>query len=219
MGEDGKGRASKSVTLLVKNPDAPRLHLAQTRGKLTLALRSGDDNQIAEAQSATESELLGIFAEKPAESQKPAEPRKPSFSQGRDITVVHGSHTRIHQFRGQSGKVTTMRGVMMDHGSDNDDMDQTWVSNYLAFMGIDPLLPPAADAPESFLTARLYLSSAPNPATSNLQLSFELPRPRVGDSLDFSFSGLKTALVRLTEGEGGAVADLVPPSRRRWRRP
>jgi hypothetical protein len=43
-------------------------------------------------------------------------------------------------------------------------------------MGLDPLLPPAADATESFQTARLYLSSTPNPATGNLQLSFELPR-------------------------------------------
>lgn len=33
-----------------------------------------------------------------------------------------------------------------------------------------------------------------------------LPRPMVGDSLDFSFSGLKTALVRLREGEGESVS-------------
>ncbi|MEE9293639.1 MAG: Flp pilus assembly protein CpaB [Phycisphaerae bacterium] len=121
--QDGKGRASKSVTLLVKSTDAPRLHLAQTRGKLTLALRSGDDNEIAEAHSATESELLGIFAEKPAESEKPAaEPRKPSFSQGRDITVVHGSHIRIHRFGDQGVSITTVGGAV-NRRSGEDDMD------------------------------------------------------------------------------------------------
>jgi N6-L-threonylcarbamoyladenine synthase len=33
----------------------------------------------------------------------------------------------------------------------------------------------------------------------------DLPRPKVGNTLDFSFSGLKTALVRLVEGEGGGT--------------
>ncbi len=120
--KDGKGRASKSVTLLVKDTDAPRLHLAQTRGKLTLALRSAEDNEISEISSATESELLGVFVEKPAQSEKPPEPKKSSFSQGRDITVVHGSHTRLHQFGNTYGNVTTVRGVV-NHRSGTDDMD------------------------------------------------------------------------------------------------
>jgi len=36
-----------------------------------------------------------------------------------------------------------------------------------------------------------------------------LPRPRIGDTLDFSFSGLKTALVRLAEAGRASVPDLA----------
>lgn len=60
---DGKGKAAKSVTLLVKDSDVPRLHLAQTRGKITLAMRSPDDDtKVAGSGGARESELLaGIY--------------------------------------------------------------------------------------------------------------------------------------------------------------
>ncbi len=37
----------------------------------------------------------------------------------------------------------------------------------------------------------------------------ELPRPKVGDTLDFSFSGLKTALVRLVEARHIGVPDVA----------
>lgn len=56
---EGKGKVAKSITLLVKDSDVPSLHLAQTRGKLTLAMRSPDDHLMASAGQATESELLG----------------------------------------------------------------------------------------------------------------------------------------------------------------
>ncbi len=55
----GKARASKSVTLLVKNSDVPKLHLAQTNGKVTLAMRSPDDFLEADAGEASDRELLG----------------------------------------------------------------------------------------------------------------------------------------------------------------
>ena len=42
-GTGGKVKPAKSATLLVKEDDVPRLHLAATRGKLTLALRGEDD--------------------------------------------------------------------------------------------------------------------------------------------------------------------------------
>ncbi|NOS99730.1 MAG: Flp pilus assembly protein CpaB [Phycisphaerales bacterium] len=56
---EGKGKVAKSITLLVKDSDVPSLHLAQTRGKLTLAMRSPEDHLMSKAGQATESELLG----------------------------------------------------------------------------------------------------------------------------------------------------------------
>ncbi len=39
----GKIKPAKSATILVKHEDAPKLHLAGTRGKITLVLRGSDD--------------------------------------------------------------------------------------------------------------------------------------------------------------------------------
>lgn len=52
-------RHAKSVTLLVKKEDAPKLHLAQTRGRITLAMRGVEDTQVGESAEASESEMLG----------------------------------------------------------------------------------------------------------------------------------------------------------------
>jgi len=62
---NGKSKAAKSVTLLVKNSDVPRLHLAETQGKITLAMRSPEDDQKADAGTASEGELWGEKPEKP----------------------------------------------------------------------------------------------------------------------------------------------------------
>jgi hypothetical protein len=61
---------------------------------------------------------------------------------------------------------------------DSDDMDQTWVSNYLAFMGCAPLLPPVAavGGARGGGIAGLSLGVGPNPACSNLRLDFALAR-------------------------------------------
>ena len=59
---------------------------------------------------------------------------------------------------------------------DTDSMDQTWVSNYLAFMGCDPMLPTAADAPDAEVLAPIaggVLRGAPNPARGELRLAFD----------------------------------------------
>jgi pilus assembly protein CpaB len=69
--EQGANRV-KSVTLIVKEEDVPKLHLAQTKGKLTLALRSGADELLADARQANQSELIdGTKAPVP----KPANPQ------------------------------------------------------------------------------------------------------------------------------------------------
>jgi len=47
-----KVKPAKSATLLVHEDDVPKLHLAGTRGKLTLALRGEDDEEISEPATA-----------------------------------------------------------------------------------------------------------------------------------------------------------------------
>ena len=56
--EEGNNTHAKSVTLLVKEEDVPKLHLAQTRGKITLAMRGQQDEQINEPAEASESEVF-----------------------------------------------------------------------------------------------------------------------------------------------------------------
>ena len=60
---DGKantpgGRPAKSATLLVPEEEVPKLHLAQTRGKLTLAMRGEDDKINVNPPKATDTELM-----------------------------------------------------------------------------------------------------------------------------------------------------------------
>jgi pilus assembly protein CpaB len=57
-GDEGANRV-KSVTLIVKEDDVPKLHLAQTKGRLTLAMRAENDVLLADASEAHEGELWG----------------------------------------------------------------------------------------------------------------------------------------------------------------
>lgn len=56
---DEKVAKAKSVTLLVKVEDVPKLHLAQSKGKVTLAMRGPDDERLSKFASATEAQLIG----------------------------------------------------------------------------------------------------------------------------------------------------------------
>ncbi|MFH0981639.1 MAG: Flp pilus assembly protein CpaB [Planctomycetota bacterium] len=74
-GEEGtshQSKAAKSATLLVPAEDVPKLHLAQIKGKITLALRGGEDESIAVASNARESELTGETEEKQPEPETAA---------------------------------------------------------------------------------------------------------------------------------------------------
>ncbi|MCP4248833.1 MAG: Flp pilus assembly protein CpaB [bacterium] len=52
---DGTQKMARSVTLLVRDTNVPKLHLAQTLGKVTLAMRGLDDQLVAEADPASSS--------------------------------------------------------------------------------------------------------------------------------------------------------------------
>ena len=54
-----KVKPAKSATLLVPEEEAPKLHLAGTRGKITLAMRGEDTQTTLHAASASEGDLFG----------------------------------------------------------------------------------------------------------------------------------------------------------------
>lgn len=87
----GKTKAAKSVTLLVKDTDVPKLHMAQTSGKVTLAMRSPDDTLVSDTGQAHESELLGESRPDPRADQHGApETAQSTFT----VTVVNGNGKR-----------------------------------------------------------------------------------------------------------------------------
>jgi Flp pilus assembly protein CpaB len=54
-----KGAKARSVTLLVKDEDVPKLHLAQTKGKVTLAMRGREDERISTYEATSEAAISG----------------------------------------------------------------------------------------------------------------------------------------------------------------
>lgn len=55
----GKVKPAKSATLFVRKEDVPKLHLAQTRGKVALALRGENDEDSSAVARATSEDLMG----------------------------------------------------------------------------------------------------------------------------------------------------------------
>lgn len=73
-----KMKPAKSATLLVKEEDVPKLHLAATRGKLTLAMRGDDDTTTAKTVVTRDSQVFD------AEGRlKKPEPDKSNGKQGK----------------------------------------------------------------------------------------------------------------------------------------
>ena len=68
-GSSGPVKPAKSATLLVAEADVPKLHLAATRGKITLSMRGSDDTKSAKPVVARSSELFqGLYKPEPAPS-------------------------------------------------------------------------------------------------------------------------------------------------------
>lgn len=77
LGEKGDKAAlnTKSVTLLVKPEDVPKLHLASQKGKILLAMRNQTDMSSRQVAGTTEKNLLGM-----EDRADKAEPKKGLFS-------------------------------------------------------------------------------------------------------------------------------------------
>lgn len=78
---EGRGGGhAKSVTLLVKTEDVPKLHLAETKGRITLAMRGLDDQKLSKkGPEASESEVFG-------DPNAPAKPDSESDSSSTSMT-------------------------------------------------------------------------------------------------------------------------------------
>ncbi len=90
---------ANSVTLLLKAEDVPKLHLAQIKGRITLALRGGEDELLTAESNTLESELLGQKPENKTESESasaalsPAVPSAIVSSMLADARPVHPPFT------------------------------------------------------------------------------------------------------------------------------
>lgn len=68
---DAKVKPAKSVTLIVAEEDVPKLHLAGTRGKITLAMRGADD-QVSNKPLVADSDQVFKFLQEPVYEPQPA---------------------------------------------------------------------------------------------------------------------------------------------------
>jgi pilus assembly protein CpaB len=92
-----KMKPAKSATLLVPEEEVPKLHLAGTRGKITLAMRGEDDKTPTLPTRAYGSEIMNSTRTAPAEPTPPA-PTPPSVPAPPEpepytVMVFHGTTT------------------------------------------------------------------------------------------------------------------------------
>lgn len=81
-GSASTAKPAKSATLFVPEGDAPKLHLAQTRGRITLVMRGDDDKDSTEPVSVTESDVIAALrGEEPEATQQPKPTPQPQPTQ------------------------------------------------------------------------------------------------------------------------------------------
>lgn len=92
----GRTKPAKSATLLVREQDVPKLHLAATRGKITLAMRGDDAETTTEGAFAKSTDLLSSSRSLASLTPK-AEPRmqfrrpEPVEEEPHKVIVYRGS--------------------------------------------------------------------------------------------------------------------------------
>jgi pilus assembly protein CpaB len=101
-GKAGPQKLARSVTLLVQDAEVPKLHLAQTQGKVTLAMRGSDDQLMADTGHASTGEWLNPRPPQAEDDSTPeatplaglfsqvAEPDAPKEKETFAVTVVNG---------------------------------------------------------------------------------------------------------------------------------
>ena len=86
-----KVKPAKSATLLVAEADVPKLHLAATRGKITLAMRGEDEQMTARPASANMGDVLTAFGLGQPEPSEPLRRRRTAYADPHDVLVYRGS--------------------------------------------------------------------------------------------------------------------------------
>ena len=143
----GKQVSGRSVTLLVLEADAPKIHLASSKGKIRFALRGGRKSGVSDEldyASASESELLGEESPQAAEPRPIAQPTSPvamvtpAVNRTWTVELITGqsksqrfefagprSYRRVHGGTPQAGrpKVGTVRSSR--RSSETGSSDQT----------------------------------------------------------------------------------------------
>jgi len=76
---DASASLARSVTLLVRPEDVPKLHLAATKGKIRLAMRNQKDFSLAETAATTDKDLLSVPSDTREKSRQVSTPVKKSF--------------------------------------------------------------------------------------------------------------------------------------------
>jgi len=81
-GSAATAKPAKSATLFVAESDAPKLHLAQTRGKITLVMRGEDDKDSASPVTVSESDVIAALrGDKEDEDKEPKPTPEPEPTQ------------------------------------------------------------------------------------------------------------------------------------------
>lgn len=88
--EEGANRNVQSVTLIAKVDDVPKLHLAQTRGRITLAMRGAED--LSTTMKEDEADEIEALAAVPTQVSAAPEPEPaPPVVKTTTVTVVNNS--------------------------------------------------------------------------------------------------------------------------------
>lgn len=104
-----KMKPAKSATLLVPEEEVPKLHLAGTRGKITLAMRGEDDQSQNSPTVAYGSEIMkGTTPEPPVAVVPPVTRRlPPPESDPHSVMVFHGAT--------MTGQLTTLEHITFEN--------------------------------------------------------------------------------------------------------
>ena len=101
-GSGARMQPAKSATLLVREPDVPKLHLAATRGKITLAMRGDDAETTDNLAFASSDDIIsnlqkllggGVPPPEPAKTTEPARsaPRVEQLTAPHEVLIYRGS--------------------------------------------------------------------------------------------------------------------------------
>lgn len=173
-----KVKPAKSATLFVPEQDVPKLHLAATRGKISLSLRGEDDERTDSVQAAHSDELLKSLERGPtapkAEALAAHASPKSSGAEGHEVVIHRGTSgpggDQIERITFENGQSTNVLSV--SHGGGTRSLN--------SLMRGRSATPHAAGGSPAVVPA----GSAPSPTSEAPSSPEDLDIKRPGDSLD-----------------------------------